>query len=156
MRKQQTVNIEGWTYELSQLGGVEGRVLVLRFAKLLGRIAPVIAGAMKAAPGGKVPAEGVVSALLDNGVVEDFAIALNAIDANELEPLWDAFARHAQVRGRDGKTRENLHEVFDEHFAGEYFGMVRFFIESAKLNFGDFLGKALAQAGAQTDTEATP
>ncbi len=131
MRKQQSIAIEGFTYELSQMGAVEGRALVLLFLKLLGRFAPLFMSAQKG---------------LGADAIEAIGSAINTVDAKELEPLWDAFARHTQVRGKDGKTRMNLHEVFDEHFAGEYFAMVRFFVESARLNFGDFLDKALAQA----------
>lgn len=142
MRKQQTVTIEGWTYELSQMGAVEGRALVLLFLKLLGRFAPIFANGAKEA--------------LDVDAIESLGAAINSVNAGDIEPLWDAFARHAQVRGRDGKTREALSDVFDEHFAGEYFAMVHFFVESAKLNFGDFLGKALAQAGSLPDADKTP
>ncbi len=149
MRKQTSVAIEGWTYELSQLGAVEGRALVLLFLKLLGRLAPALAAGLGAAKSAGSEA-GVVTALMDSPqVVGEIGQALTSIDSRELEPLWDAFARHAQVRGKDGKTRQALHEIFDEHFAGEYFAMTRFFIESAKLNFGDFLSKALAQASAK-------
>lgn len=138
-RKQQSIAIEGWTYELSQLGAVEGRTLVLLFLKLLGRFAPLLANGAK----------------LDANALDAISTAIATVDANELEPLWEAFARHAQVRGKDGKTRVSLHDIFDDHFAGEYFAMVKFFIESARLNFGDFLAKALGQAGAHGDA-ATP
>jgi len=155
MRKQVSVTIEGWTYELAQVGAVEGRALVLRFLKLLGRFAPMLAAlgdTVKAAKteDGSAPENDPTEA------IEEIGAALTNIDGGELEPLWDAFAKHATVRGQDGKTRQNLAEVFDEHFAGEYFAMVRFFIESAKLNFGDFLGKALAQAGSPKKSAATP
>jgi len=141
MRKQQTVNIEGFTYELSQMGAVEGRALVLLFLKLLGRFAPLLAKGAGA---------------LDADALDAIGTAINTVDAKELEPLWDAFSRHAQVRSKDGKTRQVVSEVFDEHFAGEYFAMMKFFIESAKLNFGDFLGKALAQAGDLTSGGQAP
>lgn len=145
-RKQQTVTIEGFTYELAHIGAVEGRSLVLLFLRLLGRFAPLFVKAKTARDAGK----------LDASVIEDIGFAINSVDPKDLEPLWDAFSRHAQVRGKDGKTRENLHEVFDEHFAGEYFAMVHFFIEAAKLNFGDFLAKALAQASELQGTTPTP
>lgn len=154
MRKTASVTIEGWTYELSQLGAVEGRTLVLLFVKLFGRFAPVLASGLKAA--GKVEsAEGMTAALLNSPhVIDDLAHAITNVDQKELEPFWDAFSRHAVVRGKDGKTRQPLHEIFDEHFAGEYFAMTRFFVESAKLNFGDFLSKALAQASAKPSGQA--
>lgn len=141
MRKQHPVTIEGFTYELSQLGAVEGRTLVLLFLKILGRFAPMLASA---------------SGALNGDAIEAIGTAINSVEPKELEPLWDAFSRHAYVRGKDGKTRQLLSEVFDDHFAGEYFAMVQFFIESSKLNFGDFLGKALAQAGNLPPVAPTP
>lgn len=144
MRKQHPVTIEGFTYELSQLGAVEGRTLVLLFLKILGRFAPMFASAAGA------------MRTLNSEAIEAIGAAINTVEPKELEPLWDAFSRHAYVRGKDGKTRQLLSEVFDDHFAGEYFAMVQFFIESSKLNFGDFLGKALAQAGNLPPVAPTP
>lgn len=137
MRKQKTITIEGKAYHLSQLGAVEGRRLVLLLLRLLGRFAPLLASAKNA---------------LDKDALESIGDALAAIDPKELEPLWDAFARHAYVVLPNGKL--SLHEQFDEHFAGEYFAMTQFFIESARFNFGDFLAKAFATANAPTDAEA--
>lgn len=141
MRKQKTVSIEGLNYDLSQMGAVEGRALVVLFVKLLGKFAPVLASGAEA---------------LNAEALASLGSVLASVDAKELEPLWEAFAKHAFVRGRDGKTREALAEVFDEHFAGEYFAMVQFFVESSKLNFGDFLAKALASASAARATDQTP
>lgn len=151
-RKQKSVTIrhtaDAFTYELSQLGAVEGRELVILFVRVLGRFAPMIVAAMKASSGG----DGIVASKM----VEEVAALMQTLDSKELEPLWDAFARHASVRSKDGKSREVLSDVFDEHFAGEYSAMIHFFIEAAKLNFGDFLSRALAQASAPADTDATP
>lgn len=148
-RKQKSVVIDGNTYELSQLGAVEGRELVVLFVKVLGRFAPLIASAASAQK-----AEGGAEAKALE-LAEEVAGAIQTLDPKELEPLWDAFSANAMVRSKDGKGRERLNEVFDDHFAGEYFAMVQFFIEAAKLNFGDFLSRALAQAGAP-DAAGTP
>lgn len=153
-RKIITVTIEGWTYELSQLGAVEGRELVLRFIKLLGRFAPMIASAVKAKADGGDGDE--VASAVGAELIGEIGSTLATLEPKELEPLWDAFSRHASVKGKDGKSRESLHEIFDEHFAGEYFAMVRFFIEAAKLNFGDFLSRALAQTSAAPAAGTTP
>lgn len=150
MRKTVPVTIEGYTYEISQLGAAEGRVLVLRFAKVLGRFIPLLVDAAKSA--GQQDATAAKATLQ---IFEDVGAAINEVDPTELEPLWDAFARHAYVRGKDGKSRELLSEIFDEHFAGEYFAMVRFFVEAAKLNFGDFFARALVQASAADASGAT-
>jgi hypothetical protein len=150
MRKQVNVTIDGFTYQLSQLGAVEGRELVVLFVKLLGRFAPMLASAVKSSKGTSG------DELSSSGVVAEIAGAIGTLDPKELEPLWDAFARQAMVLGKDGKSRQPLNEVFDDHFAGEYFSMVRFFIEAAKLNFGDFLSRALAQSSATPAPGATP
>lgn len=149
-RKQKTVAIDGYTYALSQLGAVEGRELVVLFVKVLGRFAPLIVSATKA---GKVEG-GAESRAIE--IAEEIGAAIQTLHPKELDPLWDAFARHAYVLSKDGKGREQLSEVFDDHFAGEYFAMVQFFIEAAKLNFGDFLERALGQASASQAADATP
>lgn len=157
-RKQKTVTIrhttDGYSYELTQLGAVEGRELVIQFVRLLGRFAPLIASATKATSTGKPGVD--LSSAVASDLVGEIGGTLIALEPKELEPLWDAFSRHASVRSKDGKSREALADVFDEHFAGEYSAMVEFFIEAAKLNFGDFLSRALAQASAPADTGATP
>lgn len=154
-RKQKSVAIDGWTYEITQLGAVEGRELAVTFIKVLGRFAPMIASATKASKDETGLTKAAALELVEE-LVGEIAPALQTLDPKELDPLWDAFARSTQVRGKDGKTREPLQDVFDDHFAGEYYAMVQFFIEAAKLNFGDFLSRALAKAGEQSVGGATP
>lgn len=142
MRKQKTATIGGFTYEISQFGAGEGRVLAVSFLRLFGKLAPMLASASNAEEGSA-------------NRIQSFSAALSVIEPNELEPFWEAFAKHTQVRSKDGKGREALHEVFDEHFAGRYFEMSQFFVEAATLNFGDFLGKILAPASTE-NTDQTP
>lgn len=151
-RKQKSVIIEGLAYELSQMGAVEGRELVILFSQMFGRVfgkvAPFLGVLAK-------PASEATSASPDTEAVLAIAEAINMIAPAQLEPLWEAFAKNAWVRGKDGKSRERVSDVFDDHFAGEYFAMTMFFVESAKLNFADFLAKAFAQANASQGTDPT-
>jgi hypothetical protein len=149
-RQQKTVTIEGWKYELAQLGAVEGRELVVLFGRVLGRFAPLIVAAMKSRKA-KVDTE---AKAID--IAQELGEVMQTLQPKELEPLWDAFSRNAQVWSKDGKSREPVADVFDDHFAGEYFRMVQFFIEAAKLNFGDFLSRVLAQASALDAEDGTP
>jgi hypothetical protein len=124
-RRTESVTIDGFSYDLTQLGAVEGRKLLIRFGQLMGRLAPVMLSAAK----------------LDGDALAGVAETLDGLEPEKLEPLWEAFTRSAVVR--TNAARQPLADVFDDHFAGNYYGMVRFFIESAKLNFGDFLERML-------------
>lgn len=162
MRKQKTVFIEGFTYEITQLGAVEGRELVILFSQLFGRVfgrlAPFLGVvSKKAKPKAEDAAQDTAPPpTMDADAILAIGDAINSIDAKQLEPLWDAFAKCAWVLGKDGKSRQQVSEVFNDHFAGEYFAMTLFFVESAKLNFADFLAKAFAQADALKGPDPTP
>lgn len=137
-RKTERVAIEGVTYELTTLGGVEARELVVIFAKTLSGFVPLF----------------TTGAGLDAQALSALSEALASLDPKHLEPLWDGFSRNAWVIGADGKTREKVADVFDDHFSGEYFAMMKFFFESARYNFAGFFGKALAESASASGSAA--
>ena len=124
MRETKTVEIEGIRYELMQMGAVEGRRLSMLFAQVCGVLLPHIQ-----------------KASVDSEALSAVAAALADIDPDKLEPLWKAYARDA-VAKPNGKTIVlGDDDNFDDHFAGEFMAMWKFFVESSKLNFGAFLEK---------------
>jgi hypothetical protein len=131
-RRTETVAIEGVNYDLTQMGAVEGRRLSVLFLKVCG---PVLGHLDK----------------LDSEALSAIAGILGSIDEEKLEPLWKAYAKNAVARP-DGKRISLAEEdAFDEFFAGNVFGMWQFFVESSKLNFSDFLARAMAGLGSENE-----
>ena len=153
-RQEKTFVIGGVRYSMYHLGAIEGRQLALRFLQLMGKASPLFETALSLAKKGKLDVS-AVEALSDASVVQTIADVVNRVHPDELEPFWEAFSRSAWVLSQDG--RQQLSECFDDHFSGDrLFDSVEFFVQSARYNFGGFLGRFVGKASALLDTEDTP
>jgi hypothetical protein len=139
-RKVETFALDGEHYRVTQLGAVDGRRLIVRLIKTM---APLLRGVEMA--GAKPTPQGVLSRVLETsdgkvfGAVADF---LQEFDGAFFEELCEKFASATEVRVTDGSTERwptLSTTVFDEHFAGRYGLMLRWFVRCLALNGADFL-----------------
>jgi hypothetical protein len=121
-RKTHTFVIEGWTYTMTQLGALTGRRLAVRLAKVLASAAPTIKRVMDNTDGA-----------IDG--IEDLAEFLNEED---LEVFWNEFASVTIAKAGNQTLALGEPAIFDEHFAGQFVPMMKFFGEGLKLNFAGF------------------
>jgi hypothetical protein len=125
MRTAQEKTIKGNTYRVKQLGAKEGRRVLARLLQILGGGVAGLAEAF-AGDGGKVSAFKGVQAIADQMTPE------------QMDFFCDTFAKLTQVTLQDGKT-PLLSDVFDEHFAGNYWEMTEWLLFALEVNFGNFL-----------------
>jgi hypothetical protein len=138
-RQTTTVSIGAYSYEMRQIGAIEGRRLSVLFMRLLSKVAPLLADAKK----------------LDAEALGALSEILEGIEPEQLEPFWKAFSEHALAKTATSTAVLSDPNVFDAHFAGEPMDMWLFFVESAKFNFGGFLGRLLSQSREEKPGAAT-
>jgi hypothetical protein len=123
MLEQKTVTVDGREYLLFQLGAKSGRKVMVRLTKVLGGAAGELA-----------QGEGFDEETIAR-FIRSVAQQLNEVD---FEYVCDIFAKSTRVV--EGERQPMLSDVFDEHFAGRYYGMVKWLGECLAFNFSDFLG----------------
>jgi hypothetical protein len=142
-RRQEEFTLDGETYRVTQLGALEGRRLMVRFVKGLAPMLEQIKLDFSAV--GKGGKAGLVGSLLEAQVEKTILPAiggfLEQLDEKLFEELCDKFARLTEVRVDDqhGERWPDLNKVFDDHFAGRYGHMLRWFLRCLAINGGDFL-----------------
>ena len=117
LRKTESKDIDGVTYEVTALGGFQG---LETFAKLVKLIGPVIANK------------------------DDLTKALQGLDPTELVVLAKTFAACTHVTPQPNvedaaKVGGPLDKIFDLHFSQNYGRMMKWLYFCIDLNFGDFL-----------------
>ena len=135
--------IDDVTYEITQLGGVEGLDLYDRLTRELG---PAVFEAIRTAlsGGGGANAEARVGFT----VME----ALATLPSEFKKSLWVTFAGLSKVKAGDlmlplgDGLKLTKDDVFDQHFAGRFGHMTRWLMASLKWSFVDFLPKSDASA----------
>ena len=122
-RKKESREIDGLVYDVTQLGGIDARNVLLRLMKSLG---PSL-GALADSP---------LSAVFEK-------LALSEAD---LGYFCEKFGSCSFVHLEDGKL-PMLDKVFDDHFAGRTGAMVKWLVFAVEVNFSDFLDGAKARLG---------
>jgi hypothetical protein len=110
MRESKTHAIDGYDYNITQLGAKQGRLVLARVVRI------AAAAAEATDPVGKL-----ASALTDA----------------EVDYLCDTFSKTTQV-GKDNKYLL-LSDCFDDHFAGRYGAMVKWLWAALETNYSSFL-----------------
>jgi hypothetical protein len=137
-RKVETFELDGEHYRVTQLGALEGRRLLVKVSKTLG---PMLSRLKLE----KKPGKTLVESALEAEVFPALGGFLQELDEGLFDELCQKFAELTEVRVRD-RGQENWPTlgshggaVFDEHFAGRYGLMVRWFGKCLAINGGDFL-----------------
>lgn len=108
--------IESDSYQITKLGAIQGRGVLLRLVKALG---PSFA---EAAKGAELPTL--------------IASAIEGIKESDFEFICDLLAQHTRiVRGEKAPL---LSDQFDAHFSGRYGAMIAWLIEALRVNFENF------------------
>ena len=141
-RKSVTVNVDREQYELTQIGATEGLAIYSKLAKVLGPMLrralaePALNG--QAAAGNPTDQQSFSSA----AGLKLADIVIQGLEAMETEltlELAAKFAENSKVKLEGGGMADLVPAIFDQHFAGRYGHMTRWFVQHLKLNFADFL-----------------
>jgi hypothetical protein len=128
--KSETKVIGAHEYTVYQLGAITGREGLRRLTRLISPALPSLAAMFRDA-GPEALAAGL-SALLEGLGAEDLAY------------FCDTFAPKSTVRLEDGKS-PNLKDIFDVHFAGNYYEMIEWLVFCFEVNYRGFFSGALAK-----------
>lgn len=121
MRANKTKKIGNHTYEVTQLGAVEGRRVLAKLGQLMGGVVGSLAAGGKADP------------------VKAFQSFTEALSPESMDYFCDTFTKFTQVHRADGKVLF-LKDVFDDHFADNYAEMVEWLVFCLEVNFASFFG----------------
>lgn len=116
MRKQESKEIGGARFEVTQLGATQGNKVLIRLINVMG---PLVTA-------GKEPGKGL-------------GAAMRYLQEDDLDYFCKAFAPVTFVDGRE------LSREFDLYFAGKYDELFEWLVFCVQLNYGSFLkGQGLA------------
>ena len=139
--KKTSPEIDGYKYEVMQLGAIDGRKMLEQLTLMALPGLGALLGSPALSKAGKLAAglSGVEVSELDfSGFAQ--AMAKN-MDPNALNAMMDQLAQTTAIRGNgfgDGGAPMSRH--FDEHFAARYDVMMKWFGFALWVNFGSFFG----------------
>lgn len=135
MQDTETRNIDGATYQSTQLSAWASLKLLHRLASLVGQ--PLIVLIVKGAKAGSV--SGALDSDLDEGSL-GLAVAnmLAQLDDGVLESVTRQILASTSVK-QEGKSVDVL-DVFDLHFRGRMFHLMRVIQFALEVNYRDFTG----------------
>jgi len=120
LRQTITKTIDGFTYEITQLGALKGSQVFVRVLKMIG---PAFATKKDV----------------------DFGKLLSGVNEEDLLYLINSFTPMTNVPGV-GPLERN----FDIHFVGRYMAMMKWLFACLEANYGDFLKDGSLAAAAQS------
>ena len=123
MLPTKTVEVDGFTYDLTMLGALQGRKLWLTLAKILAKAASDLAE---------------FSTLKEEAMIVAISKLVEHIDATTYEELNTVFAKNCRVHIEAKEPL--LSDVYDLHFAGRYLAATQWLAECVMFNFASFLG----------------
>lgn len=124
-RRAEDKTIKGNKYRVMQLPGREGSKVAARLVQLLGA---GIAGMAK----------GVTDNDMKAAAFTGLSTLLTSLKEEQVDYFCNVFMPLTQVTLPDGKT-PLLKDIFDDHFAGNYFEMFEWLKFCIEVNFGSFL-----------------
>lgn len=149
-QKIKSDDIDGFQYEVMQMGAVEGRKV---YAQVLKIVLPAIGAALTGRDMSSISKADVAGMALDE-VARALAMGLDTID-----PIITTMARWSDIYGPGFGDQPDalgrpvapagapLTPNFDEHFAGRYAAMTRWLLFALKVQLWDFFdGKASVQS----------
>ncbi len=120
-RANKTKTIGTSTYEVTQLGAIEGRRVFARLAQVMGGMVGALAAGGKPNP------------------VDAFKSFAEAMTPEVMDFFCDTFSKVTQVHKGGGKVLF-LKDIFDDHFADNYGEMIEWLTFCLEVNFASFLG----------------
>lgn len=115
MRQTKSHAINGFVYDITQMGAKEARIVLAHILRIVGPAAAV------------------------EGESASIAAVINALTDTEVDYLCDTFAKGTMVGPDDGKNaRVSLKDQFDNHFVGKYGDMIKWLWAALETNFQSF------------------
>ena len=139
-RKSETVTIDGETYEVTQLGAIEGSSLYHELVKALG---PMLREELPKQLDQE--ASGALAGIIIR--------AIEVLPGDLVARMRTAFMRNCKLH-TGGIAVEMTESIFDQHFAGRYGLMTKWMVHCLKLNFAGFLGDSAPAASPQPAEKA--
>ena len=122
--------IGGFTYEVTQLGAVEGKKLYVQVAKI---VLPAMGAALKGRDIKSITKDDLAGFAWDE-VAKALVTSLDGID-----PIIDSMMRSTDVYGEGfGPEGAPLARNFDDHFAARPMAMLQWLVFAVKANLADF------------------
>jgi len=133
MRKKiKSEPIDGFTYEVTQLGAVEGRRMLVRISKI---VLPTLGALIKDADFGRLSDLNIADIDIDSAA----KALVEAVDADSVDKIIESMSGITEIWGPGfGAAGAPMAHHFDDHFAGRYAAMLRWLAFALKVNFSDF------------------
>jgi hypothetical protein len=131
MRKVELFKLGETEFRIRQLGGIEGRALLPDLFRIG---APLIQGLAAEAN-----ADESKAAEIESKAVGYVFAAMTHVDAAVMNKFCAAFQGVTEVKAVNAWL-PFTDSLFDETFAGDYGGLLKWLIQNLKLNFSNFLG----------------
>jgi hypothetical protein len=130
--------IDSYVYEVTQLGAVEGKRI---YAQVLKMVLPALGAALKGRD-----LSGISKADVAGMALDEIAVALvRSLDG--VDAIIETLAKTTDIYGPGfGDAGAPMWRNFDEHFAGKYLSLSKWFLFALKANFQDFI-EGVASAG---------
>lgn len=130
--------IDGYTYEVTQLGNKKGRRLMVRLFKLVGPAAAEFLAALGGKDGKDMKSIGDLSTESLANAVADFA---DRITEDELDHIVETLAAKTRVNQAGGGAMADLSsDVQDQLWAGSNTTMFKWLAFALEHNYRDFFG----------------
>ena len=145
-KKEKSPAIDGFEYEVTQLGAIEGKRLLVTLSKI---VLPALGAGIKDAPDD-------LTKLSLSKLKLDLGSALSALvssaDVAAVDGIVNKLAETTEVYGPGfGDAGAPLMRNFDDHFAGRYESMVKWLGFALRVNYGGFFPEK-----SQKSEEAAP
>lgn len=139
-KKVKSEAIDGFTYEVTQLGATDGQRLLVKLSKIL---LPAV-GALVKGSDAKIADMDLASVDIDSA-----AKALAAsLSPDEFDAIAASMSASTEIWGPGfGDAGAPMPRHFDEHFAGRYVAMLKWLAFALKVNFADFFDGKGSVAG---------
>lgn len=139
--------IGGYRYDVTLLGGKEGRGMIVRIVRLMG---PTLASFLQ----GTLKAQGGFTESLTTGISDSLREIASRITEDEVADISDRLA-HFTVVNISRELQPQLDTIFDEHFAGHYDAMLAWLAFALEANFSSFFDGTASDRRALADRAKT-
>lgn len=152
MRRTEDIEIDGETYELTQVPVRDGQRLQLKMVKALARgLEPLTEG-----QGGDVLSGAGLSKIALEAVAKGLATAIVALPEEDYQFAIDLMANNCCVVREDGKRPKLGGTLMDTHFAGRHMHLTKWLVACVRWNYADFFGDSAVTAALDLLRERQP
>jgi len=144
MRETREISIDGTVYQVTQLGTRLGRKHLVTLLKFIGPGIGTFIGSLGRAPGS---GDAALEAGLAAGAGEALHELSGRLNEAQLVEVMDDFAKYTVVVVSP-ELSPRLLDIFEDHFAGRYDLLARWFMFCLQINYQSFFVGADSRKGA--------